>query len=259
MVYQDFVRVNKIDTQITQLHNELMVLYSERAQLLGPKNLAPGFLPNLPTQTQNEFFAAPLNRGDSFFKSLYEYSTKDWGKYDIKLPRYKTLQIKFEKADMLIQDLTRKDNTLSRHLQIRLVPPLKTLKKVLTNPAVKKICGNDALPFLTKYKGSEKWRTVVVFDSSLQQRITDFSSFKPRAYGLDQSDVMALGVQEIIAVHLQNMTIVNDTSWLILTANKVDDTTIPCVRLKNDALHFSVDDSGGILGENYFNPVVAVE
>lgn len=258
MVYQDFVRVNKIDTRITQLHNELMVLYSERAQLLGPKNLTPSFMPSI-AQTKKEFLSAPLSRGDSFFKSLYDYSAKDWAKFDIKIPRYKSLQSKFEKADMLIQNLARKDSKLNRHLQIRLVPPLKTLKKVLATSTAKKLCGRDALPFLKKYKGSEKWRVVVVFDNTLQQRITDFSSFEPNNYDLDANDIMALGVQEIIAIHLQNMTLVNDESWVILMANKIDETTIPCVRLKNNALHFSVDDSDGILGVNYFNPVIAVE
>lgn len=261
MVYQDFVRVNKIDAQITQLHNELMMLYNERAVILGPKNLTPSFAPSPTTvQTIREFASAPLNRGDSFFKSLYEYSSKDWEKYEVKIPRFKSLQAKFEKADMLIQDLSRKEKKLNRHLHIRLVPPLKVLKKALTSPEAKKLCGSDALAFLAKYKGSEKWRVIVVFDKSLQQRIPDFASFIANEYDtIDADGTMALGVQEMIAVHMQNMHLVTDNSWVILMANKTSDDTVPCARLKNGKLYFSIDDSGGILGENYFNPTIVAE
>src|SRR6218665_474127 len=93
MIYQEFVRVNKIDTQITELHNELTRLYIERAQLLGTNSISVA--PDK-TQTNTVTFetslSVPESRGDTFFVSLYEHTVKDWKKYGVKVPRYKQLQ-----------------------------------------------------------------------------------------------------------------------------------------------------------------------
>ena len=253
-MFQDFVRINNIDSQILSLHKHLAQLYEERQGLIEEEAFTTGV--DSPVAIVETSMAHAIVSKDTT-RELYDQQLAIWKNYGVSVPTYKTIKPALQAAEKIKQTLSEEAGSAGL-LHILLVPPKSSVLRALSCPHALKLDMASLANFLPTSKS--KWQVLVMFDPSQQILITDFASFlENRQYMIDGLDTRGLDILSLVAASLQNIQLVDQESWTCLLTKKTDASNAPCAILgEDDTIRFNLDDSGGILGQNFFNPAVSI-
>lgn len=237
MLYNDLIRINSIDQQITNHLKNLLVLYEERAKLVdGP---ATAKKPKEPT-----------------LEEIYDQLQAKWAALGTKIPSLKSLQARLQVAQDTIKAALAEPHPVD--MSIVLVPPTKLLLKAMNHANAPAI---DIMSFTElSLKPSIVWQCAVVQNPSARLSVENVHNFlhtrMPQQNKFDKLDTSA---QVVTAAYLQGVSLVEKGTWNLLIANMVTTHEIPCAQLIADTLQFSLDDSEGFLGQNYYYPSLIVK
>jgi hypothetical protein len=249
MLLQQLTRVKEIDTQISDLHARLTNLYDERAGLLSFSSLTPELLEVAATSA-----AAPTPLTP---KSLYASLKSNWRMHTIALPAQKTLQTKLQKAILIMDELVADNSQLAGQLTVVVVPPFKLLERPALALETLRIVEPN---LLASTKKSQIWSLLVVVQNpDFSTEITNLQSFIGNAdYMYKNYDCRGLGVQELLAAELQGVHVTEQGSWTLLLKGVQDDSTVPCATSLDEKVLLDIDDTNGLLGQNYLCPAIVV-
>lgn len=246
MIYGDFVRVNEIDAQILDLHENLSRLYSERLSLLQAE---PNAKPLITDENPRKVLVT---------KSIYEEVQKAWLRYNVKLPKYQVLKSRLEQAEKLSNKLQKDNAVLSNAVSVLIVPPYRTLQKALRSDSNTFVIKFEKLELESFIKKSHVWQVVVVINKQLVIYSQDFDVFMDQKEFMYESyDCRALGVQELLAGGLQTGIWPEDNKWVLLLKN-ITGRQVLCAIKQGNQITIDTDYTDALLGENYFNPAIFV-
>ncbi len=236
MLYNDLVRLNAIDQDIIRQLKRLSALYDERALIM-----------KAPATAVSE--QAPLSA-----TSCYKKLQKCWGAVGVDIPKFGVLQPKLAAA---LDFVTEHQDIMEPGMEIVLIPPQRTLLKAMQHipaPTVDIQSYKDL-----KIKPNQAWRCAVVQNPAGRQHVEDVQDFLQKHPAKDKTfSTLSTSAQLVAAAYLQGVPLVEVGTWNLLLADMVSPHEIPCARLIDDRLRFSVDDSAGFLGMNYYYPSLLI-
>jgi hypothetical protein len=252
MVYHDFLKVNEIDTEIMTLHTKLAALYEERSKLFGAPNALHTEIGKSTQTTPQIKTATAVTEADA----LYELMKQNWAKYELTVPKYATLQKSLQKALLTLSQLS-ETKAYAEHLYVLLIPPKTLLQKAMSQPNAPKIQPKCVERYLTNTKKS--WQVAIVFDNKLRVPIDSFHQFFESGQRYIQGfDALGLTVHAFVAAYLQGLVLADNNAWTCLLADRTSNVSAPCAQYFDDTMYITLDDSAGILGQNYFNPTILI-
>lgn len=254
MLYQQLIRVNEIDTEIATLHQSLMGLYAERATLV---QAGTDQASALPLSEKAETANKPT---DWNAESSYAALQKAWNIHNVKLPSFKTLRRKLEKACNVAKQLESDSVELRGKLSFVAVPPSHTLEKVLHTKnqerSVLPAMDADLLAGLSKTKG---WSLLLIMDISLGIQVYGLQAFlASQDYVHDNYDCRGLGLSELVAAELQGVKAVAEDGWTLLLKDHQPTAPVLCAQYVEGRIMLDTDDADCLLDDNYLQPAIHV-
>lgn len=245
MLYKQLNRVNELDNTIKDLHQKLADLYAERSRIMSGASNAP--------ESQIPFEAEITERLDP--KAVYERLVDCWKTAGVKLPAYKSLSARLEKATAIVDHLQNENPQLEGKLNIVAVPPSKTLSKLLTSHSgmVFEFADDDMLD------KTAAWSLVVIADRSLGLPIQSLESFlKGHEFQYKGYGCRGLGVNQLLAAELQGVQILSEEYWTLLLRDSthVYEGSVPCATIRGEHVVVDTDKADCLLGSNYLLPAI---
>lgn len=229
-------RVKQIDQRITQMHESLNKLYSERAVILNPSD-----------KKAND------TRADMSARELYDQLAHDWHIRGLDLPGEGMMSAKLDKALKVRANLVRTEPAMKGSLNIIAVPPLASLKKIINFDRYVGL--NNAWQ---DTKGSRVWAIVLTMDTQFAQKVENIRSFTDdKEYLYQGYDWRGLGIQELLSAELQGINVFAAEGWTLLLKDQTA-STVPCVSKAGRNLTFDLDDAEALIGDNYLIPALKV-
>lgn len=262
MILKEFQKIFDIDNRIVKMHEQLSELYKTRASILNSdKTAAPAI----------SSFEMPVEGDVSQFDSrkiwtMKEYETLQtkWQRYDIKLPPYSALEAKLRAAYNTIFTLCALLPELQGKMSLLAIPPKKSLGfpvnpklRLLQNPDL----GNDLLSSgLGKVREDKSWRILAVYGAPSGIYLESPKTIFERKMHLKADfDMSALGLLEYTALTLQNVELIDSTTWTVLMKDYKGDEVLPYATFKDGRYRFEMDKSYSVYGNVRFRPAVEVQ
>ncbi len=236
MLYNDLVRLNALDEEITQQLQRLSALYEERTLLMK----LPGSALSGPEVVSLEH--------------RYEALSKKWVSLGVTPPQFAVMQPKLVRAVTAAQSV---QGNGAAGMDIVLVPPTKILLNAMQHnpaPAIDIQSYKDL-----RLKSTYAWHCAVVKSTADRQPVEDLRLFLRNLPSEDAFSRLDTGAHLVAAAYLQGLPLVEKRTWTLLLADMVSIHEVPCARLVNDCLQFSFDDSAGFLGQNYYYPSALIK
>lgn len=231
MTYHQLTLVNDIDSKITELNQSLQNLYLQRDRLID-RRLSSRYSKNASIPT---------------VATLTQQLRQAWEQVGVKMPEPSVLKILLTKAINRYQELVRLDSSYAHSLSFVLVPPKSVLQSATSHLGFTMNDARIAMPY-----SSRRWRVILVLGPSFDvvvgepQVLTGQNLISGLPY-----DVCRLGIYEVMAAELQGCPIVLSDRWTLLLKGKQPVSGPLCAVRQGDNIMFDIDDSNGLLGDNY--------
>ena len=235
MMYDQLVRVNKIDTEIARMHQHLSALYQERQAIIIPKKDAPT--------------AVPIK--------IYEDASIQWRHRGITLPSFPAFKSRLDAVMKIRHELNFANQTT-----VLVVPPAGKIEKAVQDAVLQNGCPEISYsePSLEKlHQRTRTWRVMLVVEKP--QVVTDnnlaqFVAENNQAY--KGYDFGAMDLQAALAYGLQTGTWPDQNQWLLLLGD-ADEQGVLCMAQYQGKLLIDRDASEALIGDNFFKPTLLVE
>jgi hypothetical protein len=257
---ENLQQVNDIDSQISNLHLELMSLYQQRSAIIEAKNKNQIALNMNNPWDSFGFASSPISWADEQHQRLIDI----WSIYGLDLPPIESLRTQLLKAREVIGELVLIHPEFKGNLEVVLVPPTKVLGYPI-NPQLRSLqvfasredIMNSTLPLP---EASKKWRLLVVYGGPEGIYLdTPKNILKQKKHTIAGHDSRALGLYEYMAFSLQQNEPVDENTWTVLFKNYEKGEQIPIAKFSDGGFVFEFDDVSSIFGDIRFRPAIEVE
>jgi len=246
MIYDQLVRVNKIDNEINDLHAHLSKLYRERQKIMAPASSVEVAKKPLPASGQ----------------VLYNDLRIQWQHRGVTIPPYSRLKSQLVEAERLTSELQSANPELGGLFTTILVPPQGTLQKSLE--IARQQGGSPVVSYVEpqlakQYHVSNGWEVLVVIEAT--QQITDDGLNRfiaDEAYMLEGYDCRGLGLQGLLAYGLQTGNWPQQHQAWMLLLKDIKDGHVMCALQRDGELQIDRDDVNFLIGDNFFKPAILV-
>lgn len=247
MLLQDFAEVSSIDEKISQLHEQLMKLYSRRSTIM----------------TMHGSIAEPdqfHNYEDSVMKRTYDHIKDAWLSHDVALPEFSVLEKKLRAAARIIDDLGSNGKLDSADFEIIAIPPYRQTLQALKNEHTQhRLIIDDAVVDNKLIKKSNTWRVMVAYTRQKAMTVKSTSEFLAnKEYLIGDHDASGMGVSEYLALIVQTNFNIDTSTWSLLMKDATSASLMVAGSTSDGICRIVIDDTDGIFEDTGFRPAIVI-
>lgn len=255
MLLQELKEVIEIDTHIQKIHQQLVNLYDRRNRII--KTTEQDATTVSASALKSEILAPHI----SWPEQQYIRLAALWNEYGVGIGEFSQYEKRLVKAQSVIQKLSIAYESLRGSFEVVLVPPTGMFKydqlHMLRQRQSFVLAPDSIDPDIARPRDTRTWAVLVASTAKHGIPVECPASFmQAESYLVAGYDTRALGVNEYIALSLQQKQPIDTECWTVLLKGLQPTDLMPSVTFKDGRYTFAVDEMDGVLSTEHFRPAV---